>query len=101
MSLQIGDVCVVVMTCQERRYLIGSECMITGYGDFHHDDLKYLTNVPDGHGGYLYWGDLNFKKKPPDDQKKRETDKPELGSWDVCPFGTDQKPLWRPRKVPA
>jgi hypothetical protein len=49
------------------------------------------------------WAAISWlrKRKPPDDQKKRETDKPELGSWDVCPFGTDQKPLWRPRKVPA
>jgi hypothetical protein len=99
MSLQIGDVCIVVSTAPNNTHLIGMECTIVDV--INRPLAPYLTDVPTGDGRFFYACDRNLRKKqPPDDRKKRETDKPELGSWDVCPFGTDQKP-WRPRRVTA
>lgn len=70
---------------------------------FRLNEFEYLgLGYPILSHGEEKWAALRWlrKRKPPDEQKKRETDKPELGSWDVCPFGTDQKP-WRPRRVTA
>jgi hypothetical protein len=104
---EVGEI-AIVFGCHEFSERNGEEREIIGQLDWRVGQRKngsidrvfgYLNRASDGKT-FVTAPCFLRKRKPPDDQKKRETDKPELGSWDVCPFGTDQKP-WRPRRVTA